>query len=615
MTLVRDATASKEKAKARNDTGKATPLERVYEVVNDVPSMEAQIIASLDGIAVQPPRGGGVPQETDDNNGGWNAGDGGGWNTGGYGGGGWNAGGEMAGTLATMVAEAGTPAARMVVAAGRQAATMLVCWRLEQVAEAGTPAAKMVVEMAGAVKKCWRRTKLASGDGRAGEHQLRRDPQLMLMVMPSAARALDRAEEPGILDVGGISEASSSTVDAEIWRSARNMELFSILPPRYWGLPHRFTVLAAISLLWIALGSIPLYGMSKTPAAGWAWVREVFASSPGTLTDLGVICLVAASQVRVRLPMSEEVPMPEDKVTKFVMFGVSLLLPVLPLAAGRYGRDLGVLKVLLLYAQLCLANCVACLLVIACECRRWGIGVDIAELLPAATLAKSLVVKALSPFPPAAPVSGRRFEGALLHGRRVQTPEESEVHALSSLGLVTTGTVSRFVGMDFGRRFLQGAHAVRWAHLDLGAGGDGKGFCGVGELGAGLVGDGYLGRGGGWSAVRGGGCHRMRGLGFRMADSLSADLQTLPLSVLCNYDPADARKIGAGGGALHFIISKGTKEIDGFQHSPVNSCMALGTGRRRYQHAPQIVPGLCNRHWSPDGKRVTASNMGYVQQQ
>ncbi|EFJ15204.1 hypothetical protein SELMODRAFT_423037 [Selaginella moellendorffii] len=209
---------------------------------------------------------------------------------------------------------------------------------------------------------------------------------------------------------------------------------FSRRPPRYWGLPHRFTVLAAISLLWIALGSIPLYGMSKTPAAGWAWVREVFASSPGTLTDLGVICLVAASQVRVRLPMSEEVPMPEDKVTKFVMFGVSLLLPVLPLAAGRYGRDLGVLKALLLYAQLSLANCVACLFVIACEFRRWGIGVDIAELLPAATLAKSLVVKALSPFPPAAPVSGRRFEGALLHGLSVVHGNYSRSAFYSALG-------------------------------------------------------------------------------------------------------------------------------------------------------------------------------------
>ncbi|EFJ15202.1 hypothetical protein SELMODRAFT_423035 [Selaginella moellendorffii] len=175
------------------------------------------------------------------------------------------------------------------------------------------------------------------------------------------------------------------------WKSV--IAPFTRRPPRYWDLPHRFAVLAASSLLWIGLGSIPLYGMAKTPAAGWAWVREVFASSPGTLADLGVICLVAASQVRVRLGW--DVPKPEDKVTKFVMFGVSLLVPVLPLAAGRYGRDLGLVKALLLYAQLAFANCVACLLVIANEFRFWGVGVTIAELLPVAMLGKSLVVKAL----------------------------------------------------------------------------------------------------------------------------------------------------------------------------------------------------------------------------
>ncbi|XP_024544661.1 putative transcription elongation factor SPT5 homolog 1 [Selaginella moellendorffii] len=52
-------------------------------------TVEAQIIASLDGTALQQPRGGRNPRENGDNGGGWNADDGGGgWNTGGDNGGG-----------------------------------------------------------------------------------------------------------------------------------------------------------------------------------------------------------------------------------------------------------------------------------------------------------------------------------------------------------------------------------------------------------------------------------------------------------------------------------------------------------------------------------------------
>jgi len=189
-------------------------------------------------------------------------------------------------------------------------------------------------------------------------------------------------------------------------------------------------------IIYLIMASIPLYGLRETPQESFAPLRVIFASTRGTLMELGIGPIVTAGlilQLLVGSAMIEcDMSKPEDralftaasKVLALILTGVQASAYII---SGMYGQLLGTIAIII-FLQLLAAGLIVMLLDELVQ-KGWGFGSGI-SLFIMAGVAQQIFMECFNPSPPVdeygsvgifialaqTMMSGRPVTGLLLRG-------------------------------------------------------------------------------------------------------------------------------------------------------------------------------------------------------
>jgi len=160
-----------------------------------------------------------------------------------------------------------------------------------------------------------------------------------------------------------------------------------------------------ILILYFIMGGIPLYGVSTSPNDPFASFRIIFASSTGTLLELGIGPIVTAGLIMQLLKGAEIIKFdftdPEERAiftaaTKFLTIVVTIVQAT-ALVMSNYLRfiEASISVVIITYLQLVIATIIVMLMDELIQ-KGWGIGSGI-SLFIAAGVAKTIFISLFSP--------------------------------------------------------------------------------------------------------------------------------------------------------------------------------------------------------------------------
>ena len=162
-------------------------------------------------------------------------------------------------------------------------------------------------------------------------------------------------------------------------------------PARKPSLTERFIWTAIALVIYLVMAQVPLYGVKVGGQDQLAFTRIIFASSQGTLMELGIGPIVTAGLILQLLKGAEifkvDFKKPEDRAlftsaTKILTFIVILVEASAYIAGGAFGRNLTSTIIIILLAQLLFAGVVVMLLDELVQ-KGWGIGSGISLFIMA----------------------------------------------------------------------------------------------------------------------------------------------------------------------------------------------------------------------------------------
>ena len=162
-------------------------------------------------------------------------------------------------------------------------------------------------------------------------------------------------------------------------------------PARKPSLTERFIWTAIALVIYLVMAQVPLYGVTVGGQDQLAFTRIIFASSQGTLMELGIGPIVTAGLILQLLKGAEifkvDFKKPEDRAlftsaTKILTFIVILVEASAYIAGGAFGRNLTSTTIIILLAQLLFAGVVVMLLDELVQ-KGWGIGSGISLFIMA----------------------------------------------------------------------------------------------------------------------------------------------------------------------------------------------------------------------------------------
>lgn len=162
-------------------------------------------------------------------------------------------------------------------------------------------------------------------------------------------------------------------------------------PPKKPSLTERFIWTAIALIIYLVMAQIPLYGVTVGGQDPLAFTRIIFASSQGTLMELGIGPIVTAGLILQLLKGADifrvDFKKPEDRAlftsaTKLLTFVIILVEASAYIAGGAFGRNLTSTTIIILLAQLLFAGLVVMLLDELVQ-KGWGIGSGISLFIMA----------------------------------------------------------------------------------------------------------------------------------------------------------------------------------------------------------------------------------------
>ncbi len=176
-------------------------------------------------------------------------------------------------------------------------------------------------------------------------------------------------------------------------------------PDKKVPLRNRLIWSLVILVLYFVMGGIPLYGVSTSPTDPFATFRIIFASSTGTLLELGIGPIVTAGLIMQLLKGAEIIKFdftdPEERAvftaaTKFLTIVVTVIQAT-ALVLSNYLRfiEASISVVVITYLQLVIATIIVMLMDELIQ-KGWGIGSGI-SLFIAAGVAKTIFISLFSP--------------------------------------------------------------------------------------------------------------------------------------------------------------------------------------------------------------------------
>jgi len=162
-------------------------------------------------------------------------------------------------------------------------------------------------------------------------------------------------------------------------------------PPRKPSLTERFIWTVIALVIYLVMAQIPLYGVKVGGHDQLAFTRIIFASSQGTLMELGIGPIVTAGLILQLLKGADifkvDFKKPEDRAlftsaTKILTIIIILVESSALIAGGAFGVGLTSTTILILLAQLLFAGIVVMLLDELVQ-KGWGIGSGISLFIMA----------------------------------------------------------------------------------------------------------------------------------------------------------------------------------------------------------------------------------------
>lgn len=153
-------------------------------------------------------------------------------------------------------------------------------------------------------------------------------------------------------------------------------------PIRKLSLTQRLIWTAIALIIYLTMAQVPLYGVPTGLADQWAYTRIIFASSQGTLMELGIGPIVTAGLILQLLKGAEILKLdfrkPEDRAfftsaTKLLTLIVIVVESLAFMAGGAFGRDLTTTTAGIILLQLLAAGVVVVLLDELVQ-KGWGLG-------------------------------------------------------------------------------------------------------------------------------------------------------------------------------------------------------------------------------------------------
>ena len=162
-------------------------------------------------------------------------------------------------------------------------------------------------------------------------------------------------------------------------------------PERKPGLSERLVWTAVALILYLAMAQTPLYGIASGVADQLAYSRIIFASTQGTLMELGIGPIVTAGLILQLLKGAEIIKLDlkkkEDKAlfsaaTKVLTLVVTIVEATAFLIGGQFGTNLSTNVIVILMAQLISTGLVVVMLDETVQ-KGWGIGSGISLFIMA----------------------------------------------------------------------------------------------------------------------------------------------------------------------------------------------------------------------------------------
>ena len=187
-------------------------------------------------------------------------------------------------------------------------------------------------------------------------------------------------------------------------------------PDRKVGFGEKFLWTGLVLVIYLVMSEIPLYGISRSPEDPFYYMRVIFASTRGTLTELGIGPIVTAGLILQLLAGSGIITVdfanPDDRtlftgVNKIFSIIMTIFTATVYILGGAYG-ELSFEASILLFSQLISAGLILMLLDELVQ-KGWGIGSGI-SLFIVAGVAKGIFWSCFAPIP----MEDGKFYGAIL---------------------------------------------------------------------------------------------------------------------------------------------------------------------------------------------------------
>ncbi len=162
-----------------------------------------------------------------------------------------------------------------------------------------------------------------------------------------------------------------------------------------------------VVIIYVVMGEISLYGIGAGAADPLLYTRIIFASSRGTLLELGIGPIVTAGLILQLLAGAEifkfDFSNPDDRAlftaaTKFLTIVITVVQAAVFLLAGMFGQDLPIANIVAIFIQLVVATMLVMMLDELVQ-KGWGLGSGI-SLFIAVGVCQQIFWSIFSPLAP-----------------------------------------------------------------------------------------------------------------------------------------------------------------------------------------------------------------------
>ncbi|MFH0896790.1 MAG: preprotein translocase subunit SecY [Candidatus Bathyarchaeota archaeon] len=178
------------------------------------------------------------------------------------------------------------------------------------------------------------------------------------------------------------------------------------VPKKRIGFREKLLWTALVAVFYLIMTEIPLFGATRGPNDPFYALRVIFASSRGSLMELGIQPIVTSGLIMQLLATSKIIGFDNTNsgdrallsgVTKFVSILMTTFLAIGYIISGSYGTGLSLYTQIAIFIQLFVAGLVVILLDELMQ-KGWGFGSGI-SLFIAAGVAEKIIWDLLSPLP------------------------------------------------------------------------------------------------------------------------------------------------------------------------------------------------------------------------